>query len=297
MEFNANPRSTPDRSAGCFNRGRFVSITQRTVDAAPGLLAGRVAIVTGSDSGIGAAVARAFAAAGADVAVSYLHDAAGAEGTKTAVETAGQQGFVRRLDVCAEEDVERYFEEASRALGTATLLVNAAGVDASGVPVRDMTLAAWRTAIDSNLTGPFLCARAFLRRLPAVDGDRSGVRAKIINMTSVHEELPRAGASDYCASKGGLRNLTRCLALELAPECVTAVNVAPGMILTPMNQRDVDDPEQLRKDEGTIPLRRAGRADEVAGLVLWLASPAADYATGSSFTLDGGLMQNTGQGA
>jgi len=273
-----------------------VSATQGTLDT-PRLLAGRVAIVTGSDSGIGAAVARAFAAAGADVAASYLHDAAGAEGTKTAVETAGQRAFVRRLDVCTEEDVERYFEEASRALGTATLLVNAAGVDAGGVPVRDMTLAAWQTAIDSNLTGPFLCARTFLRRLPAFDGNRSGVRAKIINITSVHEELPRAGAGEYCASKGGLRNLTRCLALELAPECVTAVSVAPGMILTPMNQRDIDDPEQLRKDEDTIPLRRAGRADEVAGLVLWLASPAADYATGTSFTLDGGLMQNTGQGA
>ena len=260
-------------------------------------LAGHVAVVTGSDSGIGAAVARAFAAAGADVAITYQHNVAKADGTEAAVKAAGRRAFVRRLDVASEADVEQYFTEARTALGSATLLVNAAGVDAGGINVRDMTLEAWRAALDTNLTGPFLCTRAFLRGLPPVrDGD-VGIRAKIVNITSVHEELPRAGAGEYCASKGGLRNLTRCLALELAPEHVTAVSVAPGMILTPMNQRDLDDPEQLAKDEATIPLRRGGRAEEVAGLVLWLASPAADYATGTSFVLDGGLTQNTGQGA
>lgn len=263
-----------------------------------GSLGGHVAIITGSDSGIGAAVARAFAAAGADVAVSYLHDVAGADGTKTAIEAAGQRAFMRHLDVCAEAEIESYFDEASATLGAATLLVNAAGIDAGGVAVRDMTLAAWKAALDTNLTGPFLCTRAFLRRLPpATDRDSLGVRAKIVNITSVHEELPRAGASDYCASQGGLRNLTRCLSLELAPDRVTAVSVAPGMIFTPMNQKDIDDPKQRANDEATIPLRRGGRADEVAGLVLWLASPAGDYATGSTFTLDGGLTQNTGQGA
>lgn len=262
-----------------------------------GLLSGRVALVTGSDSGIGAAVARAFASAGADVAVSYRHDAAGADGVRTDVEAAGRRAFVRRLDVADEANVESYFAEAGAALGTITLLVNAAGIDAGGTRVSDLSLDAWRAALDINLTGPFLCTRSFLRQLPPSSDAPSGVRAKIVNVTSVHEELPRAGASEYCASKGALRNLTRCLALELAPEGVTAVNVAPGMILTPMNQRDIDDPEQRAKDEATIPLRRGGRPEEVAGLILWLASPAADYATGTSFTLDGGLMQNTGQGA
>lgn len=260
-------------------------------------LLGRVAVVTGSDSGIGAAVARAFAEAGANVAVSYLHDAAGADGTRTNVEATGARAFVRRLDVRDEGDVEAYFDAARAALGAATFLVNSAGIDAGGVPVHEMTLDAWRDALDTNLTGPFLCARAFLRRLPPRDEKRNGVRAKIVNITSVHEEQPRAGAGEYCASKGGLRNLTRCLALELAPDCVTAVNVAPGMVLTPMNQKDLDDPRQLAKDEATIPLRRAASPEDIAGLVLWLASPAGDYATGSSFTLDGGLMQNTGQGA
>ncbi|MFN2461651.1 MAG: SDR family NAD(P)-dependent oxidoreductase [Candidatus Velthaea sp.] len=261
------------------------------------LLSGRVAVVTGSDSGIGAAVARTFAAAGADVALSYLHDAAGAGGTRTDVEAAGARAFVRRLDVCDEADVEAYFDAARAALGNATLLVNSAGIDAGGVAVREMTLGAWHAALDTNLTGPFLCTRAFLHRLPPRGEQRSGIRAKIVNITSVHEEQPRAGASEYCASKGGLRNLTRCLALELAPDGITAVNVAPGMVLTPMNQKDLNDPEQLAKDEATIPLRRAAKPEEVAGLVLWLASPAGDYATGTSFTLDGGLMQNTGQGA
>ncbi|MDQ6925637.1 MAG: SDR family oxidoreductase [Candidatus Eremiobacteraeota bacterium] len=267
------------------------------MNVSPRPLSGRVAVVTGSDSGIGAAVARAFAAAGADVAVSYLHDAAGADGTRTAVEAAGARAFVRRLDVRDEEDIEAYFDAARAALGDATLLVNSAGIDAGGIAVREMTLDAWNAALEANLTGPFLCTRAFLRRLPPRDETQHGVRAKIVNVTSVHEEQPRSGASEYCASKGGLRNLTRCLALELAPDCVTAVNVAPGMVLTPMNQKDLDDPEQLAKDEATIPLRRAAKPEEVAGLVLWLASPAGDYATGTSFTLEGGLMQNTGQGA
>lgn len=164
--------------------------------ASPQPLRGRVAVVTGSDSGIGAAVARAFAAAGASVAVSYLHDAAGADGTRTDVEAAGSRAFVRRLDVSDEADVDAYFDAARAALGDVTLLVNAAGIDAGGVPVRDMTLSAWRDALDANLTGPFLCTRAFLRRLPP-RGNGAGVRAKIVNVTSVHEEQPRAGAGEY----------------------------------------------------------------------------------------------------
>jgi glucose 1-dehydrogenase len=260
-------------------------------------LAGRVAVVTGSDSGIGAAVARAFAAAGADVAISYHHDSAAADGTRADVERAGGRAFVRKIDVGDEADVESYFAEARAALGAANILVNSAGVDASGTLVREMSLDVWRAALDANLTGPFLCTRAFLRGIPNVKGDDPAIRAKIVNVTSVHAEIPRAGAAEYCASKGGLRNLTRCLTLELAPEHVTAVNVAPGMILTPMNQKDLDDPEQLKKDEATIPLGRGGRPEEVAGLIVWLASSAGDYASGSTFTLDGGLEQNTGQGA
>ena len=122
-------------------------------------------------------------------------------------------------------------------------------------------------------------------------------KGRIINISSVHEDIPRAGASDYCASKGALRNLTRCLALELAGHGVTANNIAPGMILTPMNQEAIDDPKKLKEQVASIPMKRAGEPEEVAKLALYLASDAADYATGATFTLDGGLQMNLGQGA
>jgi glucose 1-dehydrogenase len=161
-----------------------------------------------------------------------------------------------------------------------------------GKSVSDMELAEWERAIDTNLTGPFLCTRAFLRGLAG-----NGAGAKIVNIGSVHEEIPRAGAAEYCASKGGLLNLTRALALELAPRKINVNSIAPGMILTPMNQADIDDPAKRKADEATIPLKRAGRPEEVAELALFLVSAAGDYVTGSSYVIDGGLMQNTGQGA
>ncbi len=185
------------------------------------------------------------------------------------------------------------FVAAKRAFGTPTILVNDAGIDALGKPIVDLSLAECEAAIRTNLTGGFLCARAFVRGV--AEAGASG--AKVINISSVHEEIPRAGASEYCASKGGLRNLTRCLSLELAPQKINVNGIAPGMILTPMNQADLDDPEKLKKDEETIPWRRGGQPEEVARLALYLASSDADYVTGATYVIDGGLMQNQGQGA
>jgi len=256
------------------------------------LLAGKIAFVTGAASGIGAAIAERFARAGAKIAIVAVADDERAQRILANVKGVGSEGRVIVADVCDEAAVAHAFDETRAALGVPTILVNDAGVDALGKNVADMELAEWERAIRTNLTGPFLCARAFLRGLGA-----NCAGAKIINIGSVHEEIPRAGAAEYCASKGGLRNLTRALALELAPRRITINGIAPGMILTPMNQADLDDPAKRRADEETIPLKRAGRPEEIAELALFLASPAADYVTGSTYVMDGGLMQNTGQGA
>jgi glucose 1-dehydrogenase len=256
------------------------------------ILAGKVAFVTGAASGIGAAIAERFARAGAKVAIVVRSDDARAQETLAKVRGAGSEGCVIAADVCDEHAVERAFQAARDELGIPTILVNDAGVDALGKNVADMELVEWERALRTNLTGPFLCTRAFLRGL-----GEDGAGAKILNISSVHEEIPRAGAAEYCASKGGLRNLTRALALELAPRKITINGIAPGMILTPMNQADIDDPEKRKADEATIPLKRAGRPEEIAELALFLFSPAGDYVTGSTYVMDGGLMQNTGKGA
>jgi glucose 1-dehydrogenase len=256
------------------------------------VLEGKVAFVTGAASGIGAAIAARFARAGAKIVIVVRTDDARSQKTLGNVKEAGSDGRVVAADVSDEAAVARAFDEARSTFGVPTILVNDAGVDALGKNVAGMELAEWEHAIRTNLTGPFLCTRAFLRGLGA-----DGAGAKIVNISSVHEEIPRAGAAEYCASKGGLRNFTRVLALELAPRKITINGIAPGMILTPMNQADLDDPAKLKADEETIPLKRAGRPEEIAELALFLASPAADYVTGSTYVMDGGLMQNTGQGA
>jgi len=235
---------------------------------------------------------RGIARAGGGICVNYDTNREGAEETAAVIREAAGDVVLLEADVCSEAAVEAMFAEAKRAFGTPTILVNSAGIDALGKPIAEMSLAEWEAALRTNLTGPFLCARAFVRGL----AQANAAGGKIVNIGSVHEEIPRAAASEYCASKGGLRNLTRCLSLELAPQKINVNGIAPGMILTPMNQADLDDPEKLKKDEETIPLRRGGQPEEVARLALYLASSDADYVTGASYVIDGGPMQNQGQG-
>ncbi len=252
----------------------------------------KIALITGSDSGIGQASAVAFAGEGADVAITYLHDAEGAASTGRAVEAAGRRAIVIRLDISDETQVATAFDRVVEAFGTVDILMNNAGVDASGIEVADLSTEVWDTAIRTNVYGAFFCCRRFIQ-----ERKRRGGGGKIINVTSVHEDIPIVGGADYDCSKGAIRNLTRTLALELAPLHINVNSLAPGMVLTPFNQPAIDDPALLDEQVQSIPLKRAAQPGEIARLALFLASDEADYCTGSTFTMDGGLAQSIGQGA
>ena len=255
-------------------------------------LASKVALITGSDSGIGQATAVAFAEEGADVVVTYLHDADGAAATREQVEAAGRRAIVVQLDIRDEDQVGSAFDQAIAAFGTVDILMNNAGVDASGDDVADLSTDTFDTAIRTNVYGPFFCCRRFIQ-----ERKQRGGGGKIINVTSVHQDIPNAGGADYDCSKGAVRMLTRTLALELAPLGINVNNLAPGMVLTPFNQPAIDDPALLEEQVQSIPFKRAAEPAEIARLALFLASSDADYCTGSTFTMDGGLARNLGQGA
>ena len=242
-----------------------------------------VAIVTASDSGIGKESAKELAENGFDVGITYHEDEAGARETLEAVEGAGRQGEVRRLDLTELPGAADVIDELADSLGGVDVLVNNAG---QGDPTGDflkLSYEEWSRILSINLSGAFLCSQRVARRM--ADAGNGG---RIINITSVHEHIPRIGASAYCASKGGLGLLTKVMAMELAPYGVTVNAIAPGEIATPMTGAEDTDPTTIERPN--LPLGRPGHAREIAHFVAFLASEKASYATGSSFVVDGGLM-------
>ncbi|GIZ53940.1 SDR family oxidoreductase [Noviherbaspirillum aridicola] len=256
------------------------------------LLGNELAIVTGADSGIGRATAIEMAREGADVVITWRSDRAGAEQTAAEVEKTGAKAAVFQLDQRDSGKVRQLFDEVRARMGVPTILVNNAGMDGSGKPVSDTTDEEWEATLRTNLFGPFYCCREFIRML-----DGSGRHGTIINITSVHQEIPRAGSAAYDASKGGLRNLTTTLALEVAEKNINVNNIAPGMVLTPMNQEAVDDPAARHRQVQSIPMKRAAMPEEIAHAAVFLASEKARYIHGTTIVIDGALMLFQGQGA
>jgi len=247
-------------------------------------LAERRALVTGAASGIGRATALRLAADGARVAVNHLPgDERGAE-VVAAVEEAGGRAVAAPGDVSVEDDVAAIFATAARELGgPVDLLVNNAGVE-SPWPLVDMPLAEWERVLAVNLTGPFLCAREVARGLRA--SQAGGV---IVNVSSVHEQIPWPQFAHYCATKGGLKLFGQTIARELAGDGVRVVQVAPGAIATPINETMMADEDQRGEVLAQIPLGRIGDPDEIAAAIAWVAGPQAAYVTGTTLFVDGGM--------
>ncbi len=250
-------------------------------------LAGKVALVTGASSGIGAAIALELARQGAAVVVNYRSEADAAHAIVAQITGAGGQAIAVGADVSKSAEVNAMVQQTVAELGQVDVLVNNAGME-HGTPFLDKTEEEWNRVIAVDLTGPFLCTQAAAREM--VKAKRRGT---IINISSVHEDLPFPGYADYCAAKGGLRMLCRNLALELAPYQINIVNVGPGAIATPINKATLEDPAKKAALIREIPLGRIGTAEEVAHLVAYLASDAASYITGTTIFIDGGLMRQT----
>lgn len=247
---------------------------------------GKVALVTGASKGIGRGIAEAFGEAGAAVAVNYRTDAAGAEETAGAIRAAGQRALTLQADIGDPAAVAAMFTALDADFGRLDILVNNAAVGGDGTLLHDTPYAGWQRVLRANLDGAFLCASEAARRMVTRGGG-----GRIVNISSVHADACNTpGGGPYCVAKAGLRNLTRALAVELAPHRITVNDVAPGMILTPMNQRALDDAAYRAEAEAQIPLGRAGTPADVAALVLFLCSEAASYCTGGTYLVDGGWM-------
>ena len=248
------------------------------------------ALVTGANSGIGEACALALGAAGAAVAINYVSRPEDAERVAQQIRQGDGEAIALQADVSREEQVTAMFAELLTTFGTIDILVNNAGLQRDS-PFHKMTLEQWNTVMGVNLTGQFLCAREavreFLRR--GVVSRVSSAAGKIICMSSVHEVIPWGGHVNYAASKGGVMQLMKSMAQELAPKKIRVNSIAPGAIKTPINRSAWDTPGAEAELLRLIPEGRVGLPEDIAKVAVWLASDASDYVTGTTLFVDGGM--------
>jgi len=251
-------------------------------------LEGQVALVTGASSGIGAGIAMRLARDGADVAINYVSGQQRAEEVHAKIVKLGRRAVTIQADVGKLDDCRRLIAEVVTQLGRLDILVNNAGIEI-GQPFLETTEDAYDRVLAVNLKGAYFCAQSAAQQMV-----RQGKGGRIVNISSVHEDWPMPGNAPYCCSKGGMRMLTRTICLELAKYGITVNNVGPGAIATPINTRTIQTPALLNALLEEIPEHRLGTPEEVAGVVSYLVSPEASYVTGSTYFIDGGLMQNSG---
>ena len=251
-------------------------------------LENKVAVVTGSSSGIGEAIALAFAAEGAAVVVNYSRHEDAAQKVLDKIEAAGGKGLVVGADVSDPKEVEAMVQQAVGTFGRLDIMVNNAGMERK-MPFLQTPFEVWQETIAVNLTGAWLGCQAAAKQMVA-----QGEGGRIINVSSVHEDLAMPTNSPYCATKGGVRMLMRTLAVELAPHDITVNNIAPGAIETPMDAPLEQDPDEMKELLSEIPLGRMGKPEEVANLALFLASDDSSYVTGSTLFVDGGMIRHAG---
>jgi glucose 1-dehydrogenase len=251
-------------------------------------LEGKVAIVTGAASGIGKAIAMRFAQEGAAVAINYRSKPDAANDVLQSIERAGGRGITVAADVSQHDHVANLIEETLGKWGHLDIFVNNAGIEEKH-PFLEMPEDVWHKVISVDLTGPWLCSQAAARQMV-----KQGDGGRIINISSVHEDLPMPTNAPYCAAKGGLRMLMRTISVELAPHKITVNNIGPGAIDTPMDAPLKARPELMQQLLSEIPLGRMGKPEEVASLAAFLASDQAAYITGSTYFIDGGMLRQAG---
>lgn len=249
-------------------------------------LEGKVAAITGGNQGIGLGIAQRFIQEGASVSICYLSDKPGTERVVEGLRSAGGNAVAIQADVSKIADGQRFISETVSQFGQLDILVNNAGVERRA-DFWEVTEADYDFVLSVNLKGLFFVTQAMVRYL--IEAKRPG---KIINISSVHEELPFPHFSSYCASKGGLKMITRNLSIELAPLGITINNIAPGAIETPINKNLLNDPVKLKGLLENIPLRRLGKPQDVASIAAFLACEESSYVTGTTFVVDGGLTWN-----
>ena len=251
-------------------------------------LQGKVAVITGAGTGIGQGIALAMAKAGANIVVDYVGNAAVSADTIQQAQKMNVKAIGVDADISKSDDVNALVQKTVAAFGKLDIFVNNAGIEKK-IAFVDYPLEEWQKIMAINLTGPFLCAQAAAKQMIA-----QGSGGRIINISSVHEDLPMPTNAPYCASKGGLRMLMRTIAVELAPHKITVNNIGPGAIYTPID-KDVETNQKLNDAIlAEIPLGRWGQPEEIGNLAVYLASDLASYLTGSTHFIDGGMIRNAG---